>query len=521
MTGKQLIKILSSAKQGDNQVFVLPLSADETIQVYPQSINRHGGAFLFMAKQGLEKYLYIVALDGDTSRLDKFEGENLPDTRFDPGTSVKQCDLIHANAVALRALFPFTRPVLIGLHDTIGLGDRLGLANPAHLRAVAGTGMKAVLAQQSIRELERTQRKPEEVMDAASWAVYQEGYKKGFGADADHLKTTADIDLMVAAGFTMFTIDPGDHVVNEADLLPVDDLISKSKSLPWSLLEDSFDNFLSRYEKRSFTIAEDFTIEPEREQVLRALVKYGQVIAHTVKLYAFFQKQYPDYPAEFELSVDETESVTSPLEHFLVASELKRLAIPLVSLAPRFIGDFEKGIDYKGDLDQFRVEYIKHVKIAEKLGPYKISIHSGSDKFGVYRVIGSLDQGYVHVKTAGTSYLEALRTIAENESALFREILDFSREQYETEKASYHVSAKIEKVPVATKCTDAQLLKLFDQDDGRQVLHVTFGKVLTNKNAKGDYTFRDRILNCLKVHEKSHYAYLERHFERHLKPFVS
>ena len=277
---------------------------------------------------------------------------------------------------------------------------------------------------------------------------------------------------------------------------------------------------MARYEDRSFPIAENFTIRPGREQVLRALVKYGNVIAHTVDLYAYFQEKYPDYPAEFELSVDETESVTSPFEHFLVANELKRHGITLMSLAPRFVGDFEKGIDYKGDLDKFKEEYVKHVKIAEMLGPYKISIHSGSDKFGVYEAIGSLDQGHVHVKTAGTSYLEALRTIAVNDTGLFREILDFSRDQYEIEKASYHVSADIKNVPVSSQATDAQLLALFEQDDGRQVLHVTFGKVLTSRNAEGEYIFRDRILNCLQAHEESHYSFLQRHFDRHLKPFL-
>jgi len=514
------MQILSSAKAADNQVFPLRVSEDETIQVYPKSIFRHDGAFLFMAKRGLEKYLFVVSF-GDDPILQKFDGDILSDTGFDPGTFIKQCALIHSNAMMIRELFPFTKPILIGVHNAIGLGDRLGIANPAHLRAVSGTGMKAVLAQQSIRELERTQRRPEEVVDAASWAAYQEGYQAGFGADADHLKTTADIDLMVAAGFTMFTIDPGVHVVNAADSLPPDALIDKSKSLSWSLLGDTFDNFMSRYENRSFTISEDLTIRPGREQVLRALVKYGQVIAHTVKLYLYFQEKYRDYPSEFELSIDETESVTSPFEHFLVANELKRLGVTLVSLAPRFIGDFEKGIDYRGDLDQFRVEYIKHVKIAEMIGPYKISIHSGSDKFGVYQVIGSLAHGHVHVKTAGTSYLEALRTIAVNQAGLFREILDFAREQYQTEKASYHVSAKIENVPVSAQCTDGQLVEILNQDDGRQVLHVTYGKVLTAKNAAGDYIFRDRILKCLNAHEQRHYAFLQRHFDRHLKPFAT
>ena len=220
------MQILSSAKPADNQVFPLRVSEDETIQVYPKSIFRHDGAFLFMAKRGLEKYLFVVSF-GDDPILQKFDGDILSDTGFDPGTFIKQCALIHSNAMMIRELFPFTKPILIGVHNAIGLGDRLGIANPAHLRAVSGTGMKAVLAQQSIRELERTQRRPEEVVDAASWAAYQEGYQAGFGADADHLKTTADIDLMVAAGFTMFTIDPGVHVVNAADSLPPDALIDK------------------------------------------------------------------------------------------------------------------------------------------------------------------------------------------------------------------------------------------------------------------------------------------------------
>ena len=86
--------------------------------------------------------------------------------------------------------------------------------------------------------------------------------------------------------------------------------------------------------------------------------------------------------------------------------------------------------------------------------------------------------------------------------------------------ADYHVSADIKNVPVSSQATDAQLLALFEQDDGRQVLHVTFGKVLTSRNAEGEYIFRDRILNCLQAHEESHYSFLQRHFNRHLKPFL-
>ena len=110
--------------------------------------------------------------------------------------------------------------------------------------------------------------------------------------------------------------------------------------------------------------------------------------------------------------------------HYFFANELTRLGVKYVSLAPRFIGAFEKGIDYKGDLDVFKTEYQKHLSIVRHFGNYKISLHSGSDKFSVYKVIGSLHEALTHVKTAGTSYLEALRVVAAKQPDFFREILD-------------------------------------------------------------------------------------------------
>ncbi len=73
-------------------------------------------------------------------------------------------------------------------------------------------------------------------MDAAVWAVFQEGYKNGFGSDADHLKTTDDIDLMINAGFTMLTFDPSEYVINEADSLEIPELEKKTETLNWNKL---------------------------------------------------------------------------------------------------------------------------------------------------------------------------------------------------------------------------------------------------------------------------------------------
>ncbi len=94
--------------------------------------------------------------------------------------------------------------------------------------------------------------------------------------------------------------------------------------------------------------------------------------------------------------------------------------------------------------------------------------------------LDQLKRGYTHVKTAGTSYLEALKVVAYAEPNEFRKILDFARIEYEKEKESYHVSADLKNVNSSENYSDEQLIELFNQNDARQVLHVTFGKVLTH-----------------------------------------
>ena len=151
------------------------------------------------------------------------------------------------------------------------------------------------------------------------------------------------------------------------------------------------------------------------------------------------------------------------------------------------------------------------------VGPYKMSIHSGSDKFSIYPIVAELTGGLVHLKTAGTSYLEALRAIARVEPGLFREIYDFARGRYETDKATYHVSADLSKVLPAAALADEQLPGVLDQFDARQALHVTFGSVLT---ADGGERFRGRIYAVLERDEEAHYAALARHLARHVAPFA-
>ncbi len=483
------------------------LTAATNLDIYPSSICEADGVTYFLGRRGTQKLIGSLG-DGEIS------GEKVGEI---DGKAVTVGPTDHANALTIRKTLSWTGPKCLGLATSVGLGDRLGLATPGHIHAIKDTPIKPIFAQQSIREMTRTNRTPEEVMDAATWGVLQEGYCSGFGSDADHLQKIEDIDATVAAGFTMFTIDPGLHVADAANSLDIDALAAEYEQIDFATLETSSDVLKGLYADKSFDLEGGLKISFDEETFLRAAVKYGNAIAHTVKMYHHLT-QAATGPFELEVSVDETESPTSTAEHYFFAAELKRLGVTWVSMAPRFIGRFEKGVDYIGDIEQFKASFTEHVAVMRTLGPYKMSIHSGSDKFSIYPIVAEITGGLVHLKTAGTSYLEAIRAIAVIDPALFREILDFARAGYEVEKATYHVSADISKVPAADSVADADLPGLIDQFDTRQALHVTFGSVLTADNGE---KFGKRIYAALESDEKAHYAALAKHLGRHVAPFIA
>jgi tagaturonate epimerase len=127
-------------------------------------------------------------------------------------------------------------------------------------------------------------------------------------------------------------------------------------------------------------------------------------------------------------------------------------------------------------------------------------------------------KGLVHLKTAGTSYLEALRTIAAIDQPFFEEIYKFCREHYETDKVSYHVSAQLSRAPEPQIVGDWP--SLLENFDSREILHVTFGSILREKNPDGSFRFYDRLIKFLKDHPEAYAKNLEKHFIRHLQPFV-
>lgn len=501
----------SSEQEQLKQRFRAYRGQEGDVRLYPNSFHEiDEDTKLFMIRDGLQKYLVV---QGDPQRLNQygFRGEIAEAGGF----RFLRCSLTHENAEAVRSKLKFTRPILIGKVDSYGLGDRLGNAGPAHIRAIRDSHFKPVLAQQSIRELDRTQRSAEEVLDAASWAVLQEGYRDGFGADADHLKTIEDIDRMVAAGFTMCTIDPSDHVLQDAGSMNNSALKKMANGLEWKQLETTFSELMARFSGKGLKLNKGRHLEPSEREVYTAVVKYGGVLLHAKSMTDYLKQNHSDRNVEVELSIDETNDPTSPFEHYFIASELDRLGIELVSLAPRFCGEFEKGIDFKGDLDEFKSEYLQHIAIAEEFGGYKLSIHSGSDKFSIYQAIGSLNEGNVHVKTAGTSYLEALRSVAEADPDLFNEILDYSLNRFDTDKKTYFISAEPGKIPQLLEEKKGKEADLLDNPHVRQVLHVTYGSVLTND----EHDFKKRIMMCLAENEAIYEGNLLNHFHKHLNPF--
>ena len=378
----------------------------------------------------------------------------------------------------------------LGLSPSFGFGDRLGLATPGHIAAVKGTKFAPIFAQQSVRENARTGRTPQQVLDDAKRAVDAAKWDSAWGADADHLKTVDDLPSFVDAGYTFFTVDPGDHVDNAADMDSIEVLRQKVASLNWDELSALYLNQNGEQVWGRF----------EAESLMRATVKYGRAIQHAVSMFKRLSELTDAF--DFEVSVDETDSPTTPLEHFFIANELSRKGVKFTSLAPRFIGRFEKGVDYIGDLNALNVELSKHAAVTAHFGMYKLSLHSGSDKFSVYPLIAKHWGERIHVKTAGTSYLEALRALAVTEPNLFERIWALGLERYPTDRATYHVSAEIEKAPAEISPA------LLDDFHAREILHVTFGSALAQ--------FGVELKAALAKHDGTYFDGLKKHFDKHL-----
>jgi hypothetical protein len=487
-------------------------------RILPSSLCRLRDGLLGMVDRDEDAMLFGVSQSGKVpSWLNRFRG----DSSEVQGLWVLMAALSSDNAAALREIVPSTCPQTLGLNPAFGFGDRIGLATPGHAMAAARAEGRIlpVFAQQSIREMSRTERTASQVLDDATWGVFRAGWTQPFGADADHLKTKSDVDVTAKAGFVFFTIDPSEFVDQQANDYDRYQVEEKFQDLIHRKVGGASD-FMKLYRGRTFEIEHgegEISVVFEELALKRAAVKYGRALVHTYEMARHVAKRMGSRPFELEISVDETPQPTSPLEHLFIALEMKRHGTSIVSLAPRFVGDFEKAIDYKGDLARFDESLRQHMAIAEQFGPYKISVHSGSDKLSIYPSFGRICKGRFHVKTAGTSYLEALRVVCRVDRELFGSIVQFARQRFETDRASYHISAGLELVPDASDLKEGEVEKVYlDQNHGRQILHVTFGSVLTERSDHG-YRFRERIRTILRQNQQLHEDVLREHLGKHIQ----
>jgi hypothetical protein len=479
--------------------------------VYTSSIKSDKNNSFFIVKDKKKKYLVVSSADVVAR---KFEGSVLEEKEVNQNELIiKICSLNHNNLNLLREIFPYLNPSFCGLQSSFGTGDRLGIATPAHIQAFKDKNIFPVLAQQSVREMARTERNWQKVLDDAIWGCFEAGYEGPFGADADHVKEIKDLKDAVDCGYTMFTLDPSDFIRK--------DLSKLSKKEINNLYEQISErkDIESLYLNKTYKIKEQ-ELKFDEKSLQEIILTYSEALNHVVKCYEFL-KGYKKNDFDLEISVDETPTVTSPLAHLFIVLELQRRGIDFQNLALHFLGDWQKGIEYIGDVKQFAKEFSLHAAIAKKIGGYKLSLHTGSDKFSVYSIFAQETEGLCHIKTAGTSWLEEAKVIAMKDPALYREIHQFALENFEKDRASYNLTTDLSRVPDIDTISDDKLVNLFKQNDSRQLIHITYGSILRTKDNVGKYIFKDRIYQVLFHYEEDHYRELSNYIRRHLELLVS
>ena len=458
-----------------------------------------------LGKDNSKKYLFII---GSIRVLDEFSGEIIHEIYVnDNKYYIKRAILSYNNLIKLKSLFTDLWPAPCNKSKSFGAGDRLGLVTASHIKAFKDRDIFPILAQQSVREISRTQRKWNDVINNALWGYFETGLTFSFGADADHVKKTSDLKEAVNAGFTMFTVDPSDYI-EEVSTMERSEITRKYNSIA------GISNLEKKYLGRSLILGDkEYLIE--QNILITIVVKFKRALERVLNLYSFL-KEYKREDFDFEVSMDEIEEPITPLEHYFISEELLSSGVDFQNLALRFIGRWEKAIDYIGDIELFEEQLKEHVQVLKTFGGYRLSLHSGSEKFSTYKPFSEITEGNFHIKTAGTSWLEALRALAVNSPLLFRDIFSFALKGFKKERKSYHLTTDAEKIPDTSNTADEKLVGYLDMAESRQVLHVAFGSILTSKDKEKRYLFREKIYEELIKNEDIHYKYVTANINKHL-----
>ncbi|HDQ15238.1 MAG TPA: hypothetical protein ENN41_10550 [Sediminispirochaeta sp.] len=470
----------------------------DSTRLYTRSLYTREGILYFVAKEDGEKSLYLcshrVLPEDFTGQVEQFGDLFLKKAPFSTD-----------NAATLRTVFPFTAPVsLREKRTTIGCGDRLGIASAAHIRAIRKYQAYPVLAQQSIRELNFTNRTFKRIVADAGFQVFQEGYEDGWGADGDHLKSIEDVDTALQAGMPMITLDLTETLHPEAVRWDEPKIEEEFGELPQAVrkhIDQEYRDLV--FENRGVTV------RLPRLEARRCALMYLDALDFAALMDRHI-REHRGEAYDLEISIDETSTATLPGHHLFIIRELRRRGVTVNSLAPRFIGEFQKGVDYIGNLEEFEGQFAVHCAIAQAHGDYKISIHSGSDKFSVYPAIGRYTHHRLHLKTAGTSWVEAIRTIARTEPELYRRMHKKAQDFFPEALKSYHISADISGLPDINTLRDSQLEEYLDISESRQMLHISYGGLLRDSEIRGPF------FKALSDHEELHETIIRKHMEKHL-----
>jgi hypothetical protein len=266
----------------DNFPFALPTLRGHYPAIIPSSFVVFDDAAFWLQQDADQKRLAVLGPSNHAS-LGTFEGDL---GAFQSDYNLKLCLLTHANAQALRDTLSWLEPKPLGLSTSAGFGDRLGLATPGHIRALRSVGgnIAPVFAQQSIREMERTDRSAQKVLDDATWGAFESGWSGIVGADADHLKTTADIDVCAEAGYTFYTFDPGAYVDSSVEQADASTIRKKVDELHWDNLASSPGMLEETYVGKTIKL-ETLNVELDKPSIFKAAAKYGHAVAHVVAMY--------------------------------------------------------------------------------------------------------------------------------------------------------------------------------------------------------------------------------------------
>lgn len=365
---------------------------------------------------------------------------------------------------------------------SIGLGDRIGLATPGHMAVASEYDFFPVFAQQSLREMKFTGRSYEDIRNDVIAAARETGYGGASCLDGDHLKTKDEISSAMNSGITMLTLDCSEHMNEKCE---------------------NTEEMVDQYAGRSFKV-KDLSVSYSEDEAVVIGALYGGVAAHTIDVWNTFPSL--GNSVAFELSIDETSVPTDPKAHFLLAHYLYRRGVRLVTLAPHFPGEFQKGIDYIGDISVFDRNLAIHGKIADYFG-YRLSVHSGSDKFTVFPSVGRILKGNFHLKTAGTSYLEALRLVARVAPSFLMDIWNHALVVRNEMDKYYHISADAASVPEGMDPEG-----YLDNPDSRQILHVAYMFVLDPNQG-----YKPRFMDLLRSHKQDYTDMVASHIARHIE----